>query len=181
MKARNTHATKARQVKTMHMRRSRQHGLSLVEVLIASAILAFAVAAITQAISSGQMQTAEALHNVRAMALVEAMLEEIESKPYADPEETGAAGPEAGESDRDDFDNADDYHGYTETTGNCVDADLAAYGGRFDVFARAVTCVYGTETIAAFGGAINGLHVTVTVTDTRSQTWTSTRFIPEPQ
>lgn len=158
--------------------RTGQRGLSLVEVLIASAILAFAVAAITQAITAGQMQTAEALHQVRATALVEAMLEEIVSLPYHDPQEPGAAGPEAEEGDRPAFDNADDYHGYTEPAGACVDVDLAAYPSTFDAFGRSVTCVYGTET--AFGETIDGLHVTVTVTDARGQTWTSTRFMPEP-
>lgn len=148
---------------------------------MASAILSFAVAAITQAITAGQMQTAEALHQVRAMALVDAMLEEIQSKPYADPEGAVAVGPDAGETDRTLFDNADDYHGYSEATGDCADVELAAYSGRFDVFSRSVVCVYGTQTVAAFGDPIAGLNATVTVTDTRGQTWQSTRFIPEPQ
>ena len=52
------------------------------EVLIASAILSFAVAAISQAIVAGQTQTYEALHAQRGMSLADALIEEIQALPY---------------------------------------------------------------------------------------------------
>lgn len=152
----------------------------MVEVLIASAILAFAVSAIAQSISAGQMQTYEAMHDLRAMSLVEALMEEIQSKEYEDPQGAVTAGPDSGETTRALYDNADDYHGFTETQGNCADAAAVAYGGNFVRFSRSATATYGSITVTGLGAAITGLTVTVTVTDHRGMTWTSTRFIPQP-
>lgn len=157
-----------------------QRGVTLIETLIASAILAFAVAAISQSISAGQMQTYAALNQMRGMALVEAMMEEIQSLPYADPEGATTAGPDAGETSRALFDNSDDFHGYTEAAGACADADAAVYGGKYAAFSRSVVCTYGTVTVTEFGGAITGLNVIVTVSDGNGSSWTATRFIPEP-
>lgn len=165
--------------KTRPRPRPRKAGVTLMEVLIASAILSFAVAAIAQSIVAGQMQTYEALHELRAMALAESLIEEIIAQPYADPEGAEAAGPDAGESDRGDFDNADDYHGYSEDPDNIVDAALVAYPDKFQTFSRAVTCVYGTAD-SGLGDPVDGLTATVTVTDTAGRTWVASRFIPEP-
>ena len=158
----------------------RQRGISLIEVLIASAILSFAVAAICQAIVAGQMQTYEALHQLRAVSLAEALIEEIQALPYLDPEGAVATGPDAGETERALFDNADDFDGFSETAGNVADAAGVAYGTTLARFSRNVAASYGTVTIGDLGGPISGLTVLVTVTDDRGMTWTATRFIPEP-
>lgn len=150
------------------------------EVLIASAILAFAVAAIAQAIVAGQMQVYAALYELRAASLAESMIEEIIAKPYADAEGATDAGPDTGETSRTLFDNADDYHGYTEAIDDDIaDASGVAYPAAFQDFARSVTCVYGTAD-SGLGDPVTGLTVTITVTDATSRTWTSSRFIPEP-
>ena len=164
----------------MAARHRRQRGISLIEVLIASAVLSFAVAAICQAVVAGQQQTYEALHDLRGMSLAEALVEEVQALPYADPEGVEAAGPDAGETDRGLFDNSDDFHGFTETVGNVADAGGVAYGAGFAPFNRAATATYGTVAVAELGGAVSGLTVVVTVTDDRGQAWTATRFIPEP-
>ena len=164
----------------MAVPRRRQRGISLVEVLIASAILAFAVVAICQAVVAGQMQTYEALHQLRGMSLAEALVEEIRALPYDDPEGAESAGPDAGETGRDLFDNADDFDGFSETAGNVVDVDGTSYGDAFDPFARAATATYGTVTVNDLSGPVTGLTVAVTVTDDRGMTWTATQFMPEP-
>ena len=158
----------------------RQRGISLVEVLIASAVLSFAVAAICQAVVAGQQQTYAALHDLRGMSLAEALVEEVQALPYADPEGIETAGPDAGETGRALFDNADDFHGFTEAAGGVADAGGVAYGAAFAPFSRSVTATYGTVAVAELGGAVSGLTVVVTVTDDRGQTWTATRFMPEP-
>jgi len=150
------------------------------EVLIASAILSFAVAAISQAIVAGQKQTYESLHQLRGISLAEALIEEIQALPYADPEGAAAAGPDAGETTRALFDNADDFDGFSESTGNLVDAAGVSYGGTFDPFSRSASTNYGTVTVGAFGDPIDGLTIVVTVTDDRGMTWTTSKFIPEP-
>ncbi len=156
-------------------------GFTLPEVLMASAILAFAVTAIGYAISTGQAQTYNALHELRALSLAEAMMEEIVAKPYFDPDGAAATpGPDGGESLRAYFDNCDDYDGLTEPLGEVTDADGEAYPSSFASFGRSVTAVYESMNFASMGGSIDGLTVTVTVTDHRGRTWQAIRFIPEP-
>jgi MSHA pilin protein MshD len=155
-------------------------GFTLMEVMFAVSILAFSVAALTQAVVSGQSHTYEAMHASRAMALAEAMIDEVLSKPYDDPEGDLVAGPDAGESSRDLFDNADDYDGLAEASGAVVDQAGAVYPELYQKFSRAVAASYVTENLADLGGDHDGLSVTVTVTDSHGRVWTLSRFIQEP-
>ena len=106
----------------MRRKRLRAPGFTLIEALIASAVLSFVVAALTQAITAGQMHTHTALHAGRAVQLAEAMLEEVLSKPWSDPQGGSGLGPDDGEAGRGDFDDIDDYHGFTEPAGSLSDA-----------------------------------------------------------
>jgi len=146
---------------------------------MASAILAFAVSAISYAISAGQAQTHDALHEMRATSLAEAMLEEVVSLPYVDPQGALTIGPDAGESNRQAFDNCDDFDGYTEDLGEVADAEGVAYSSDYAAFSRTIDATYGSVNIAALGGAVAGLTVTVTVTDERGRSWQAIRFIAE--
>lgn len=157
----------------------RQGGFTLIEVLIASAVLAFVVAALAHAVVAGQMQTADSLHAMRGAALAEAMMEEILSKPYADPEGATTLGPDAGESARSSFDNMDDYHGYTEAAGAVVDASGTGFGATHSKFSRNVSITAQSLQPSGFTAAIPGLRIVVTVT-AGSRTWQVTRFVPEP-
>ena len=114
------------------------------------------------------------------MSLAEALLEEIMALPYQDPEGASSPGAEAGESGRSNFDNADDYHGYTESMGTVVDVAGTSYGTTFARFSRSVSATYSTLTVAPLGDPVDGLSVTVTVQDERGVQWTTSRFIPEP-
>lgn len=164
----------------MHRRPRPTRGFTLAEVLMASAVLSVAVGAILTAVTTGQEQTYEALHEQRAVALAEALMEEIIALPYADPQGDTTAGPDDGEAARGDFDNADDFHGFNEEIGQVLDAAGLAYPGTFDRFDRSVSAAYGVQSVAGLGGDYGGLSVTVTVTDDRRRSWTLTRFIPEP-
>ncbi len=164
----------------MQQRNPTSRGFTLIEVLLASAILAFAVIAISFAVSSGQAHTHNALHELRALSLAEALIEEIAALPYVDPDGDSAAGPDAGEADRWSFDNCDDFHGYTEALGQALDVDGSAYPAAFAKFSRSVTAVYESLDVPGLGGANAGLMVTVTVTDDQGRTWQAVRFIPEP-
>lgn len=157
-------------------------GFTLLEVLLASAILAFCVAAISQAIALGHGQTYEAIHGRRAVVLAEALLEEVLSLPFADPEGASVMGPEAGESSRSSYDNCDDFDGFADggDDGPVRDAGGVDYGDLYQVFTRAVAASDTPISVPGFGGDIPGLTVTVTVTDDRGLSWSITRFIPEP-
>jgi len=156
-------------------------GFTLFEVLLASAVLAFVMAAIVQAIVSGQDHTYDALHARRANALVESLVEEVISRPYTDPDGDTALGPDAGEAARDAFDAVDDFHGYTENPGGIADATGAAYPDAYQGFTRTVAIENTTLTASPLGGDLTGLTVTVTVTEGgNGRSWNVSRFVPEP-
>ena len=165
---------------SMASRTIRDGGFTLPEVLLASAILTFTVAALAQAIVAGQMQTYAALHDARAVALAETLLDEVLAMPYDDPDGASAAGPESGEVTRADFDNLDDYHGYTQSASAIVDPTDVAYPDEYQGFTRSVDVTYGTLSITDFGGDQSGLTVTVTVSEPGGRSWTLTRWVPEP-
>ncbi len=154
----------------------RHRAFTLVECLLAVSILAVAVLAVAQALAAGQTQTHEALHHARAMQLAKAMIHEVLAKPHG----TGATGlgPESDESERADFNEINDYHSFSEAIGELKDAHDVLYPAEFQGFSRAVSIVPQTLTIDAVMDAGAGLSVQVTVTDTRGQTWTLTRFVP---
>lgn len=166
-------------VLTARQHPSRCSAFTLAEVLIASAVLAFVVGALTQAVLSGQMQNYEAILDARGMSLAESMIDEIIVLPYADPEGETTIGPDTGEVARSDFDNVDDYHGFTESAGALADFDSAALPTAYQEFDRSVTVASQSQSIAALGGTVDGVDVTVTVTHQNGRTWTVVRFVPE--
>ncbi len=158
-------------------------GFTMLEVLIASSILSFAVLAVVQAVSVAQNQTYEALHNQRATSLIEAFLEEATSKPYLDPQGTTTTGPDSGENTRSAYDNIDDYHNFTldglKTTPDTL-SDVAgnAYPASYQKFTLNITAVYTSVAITALNTTITGITVTVTATDAKARQWQISRFIP---
>ncbi|MEL7087308.1 MAG: hypothetical protein AAGL98_02520 [Planctomycetota bacterium] len=163
-------------------RQSPRHpvGFTLIEVMFATALLALVVLALTQSVVSGQAHTYNALHEARALALAEALMDEILTLDYRDPDDDVTPGPDAGESTRDTFDAIDDYHGYAEAAGTLVDPAGVAYPQRHQVFERTVTAEYVTVTVAEFGGSRNVISVTVTVAEPNGRSWTIVRSVPEP-
>lgn len=120
-------------------RMSRQRGITLMEMIATIVILAIALAGITAALSGGIGRSADVLTGTRAVALAQSYLDEILGKRFDEAsnprgippchdtctDETGF-GPDAGESDRGDFDDVDDYHGVDEgwqAAGNLRDAE----------------------------------------------------------
>ena len=164
----------------MRRRTAKTRGFTLAEVLIAAAILSFVTLGIVQAVSAGQSRTLDSLKRARADALAEVLLEEILSKPYADPDETGAIGPEGDEASRAAFDNVDDYHGYMESAGALADHAGSAYPTPYQVFNRSVSVVAVTNSVSDLGGDHTGVQVTVTVSEPNGRTWVVERFVPEP-
>jgi MSHA pilin protein MshD len=166
-----------------HSRRSRprgSRGFTLIESLAAAAILAFAVVALCQAIVSGQMHTYAALHDLRATALAETMVEEILALPYVDPDGASNPGPETGESGRAQFDNVDDYHGFAQASGQISDWAGSNYPTEYQDFSRAVTIAYGSTTVAGLEIPTPGVTITVTVVDGGGRQWIIRRFVSEP-
>lgn len=146
---------------------------------MSAVVLAMVVTGITQMLQAGLQQSDEAIRSARASALVEAMVEEVISRPLVDPDGHTSLGPDAGETRRDQFDAADDYDGFTEAVGQCADASRTLYGGGYARFGRSVTARWiDLDTTLA---QTRGLQVTVTVTDARGRAWSIRRFVPETQ
>lgn len=161
-------------------RRPCAQGFSLVEVLFASAVLAFIVMGLSQTIVSGQAHTYNALHEERALSLAEALMEEVLALPYADRGGDTTPGPDDNETTRDRFDGMDDFDGFVESPGDLADPAGALYPELFQGFSRSVDTAYSTAAVAGFGGTRSGLEVTVTVAEPGGREWTISRFIAEP-
>lgn len=118
-------------------------GVTLTEALLASVILAAAVLAIIWPFVAANQAQAQAIQKTHGAALAEELMEEILAKPFDDPQGSSTPGPEDGESDRSRFDNADDYHKYTEAAGQMQALDGSAIRGTWvDGLSRSVTAQY---------------------------------------
>jgi MSHA pilin protein MshD len=158
----------------------RAAGLTLLETMLAAAILAIAATAAAIPFAAGLQQTQEALRLEQAGVLAEALMAEIIAHPFDDPNAAGVytLGPEAGETNRTLFDNIDDYHGYSEASGGAVDLSGSAIGspGANGLW-RSVTVQYTSVSGQATGlGNVFAL-VTVTVTDGSPSTYVLKRLV----
>ena len=108
---------------SVRLERQRKVGATLVELVIAIAILAVAIVPLSMTLSYTASHSADSMIDVKVVELGQAYIEEILSKrfdentaqggsPPCSPGTTvcGALGPETGES-RAVFDDVDDYHG----------------------------------------------------------------------
>ena len=171
------------------MSMTREHGLSLIELLVFIVVVGIAVTGVLQVYSSTSKSSADPVVRKQAMAVAESLLEEVLSKPYTycDPDDaqadtaTGAfIGPtgcattpemlnsETGEtrySNTAPFDNVNDYNGFN------MPANPAGPGIiGLDGVAVPGLAAYSARITVADAGPFNGipagetLLVTVTVT-----------------
>ena len=95
--------------------RSRR-AFTLMEALLASAILLIGVLSVTVPFASGARNEQADARQTLAVALAQEMMEEILSKSFTDSEPNSRLGPEPGET-RSQFDSYDDYDGLVEPPG----------------------------------------------------------------
>ncbi|MCP4376763.1 MAG: hypothetical protein GY794_11385 [bacterium] len=98
-----------------------RRGMTLIEAMLASTLLAMSASAVLLPFSVGAQSEQEDARRTTALYFGRELMEEIISKPFDDPEGGGAVGPDSGESSRDAFDNIDDYHGYVDGEGQSLD------------------------------------------------------------
>lgn len=144
------------------------------ECLIASVVLAFAVAAIATALSAGANQAQSGVDDARGARLAEMLMEEVLALPYAD------ADASAGQGARSSWDQLNDYTSFTES-GGVADQAGVRYGAEFQHYTRSVRITWETLTLAGLSGSVPGATVVVTVRDTLGGgSWTLTAFVPAP-
>ena len=136
----------------------KQRGVTLVELVITITIVAIAVCAVLANLAATSRSSAQSMVRHQATAIAEAYLEEIELRPFTDPDGVD------GETARASLDDVDDYNGLNDAVtrdqfGNAI-AGLDSY---------AVTVT--TQTSSALTGvpAASALRIEVTVTHTSGE------------
>lgn len=93
-----------------------RHAMTLVEVILAMAVLGIVLGSLTEAISLSVRTQRSTAERARGAVLAAELLESIAVLPYLDPDGTRAIGLDAGEAaaDPSTFDDIDDFHTWTE-------------------------------------------------------------------
>lgn len=122
--------------------RTNTRGFTLAEAMMAVAVLGIAAASVLLPFISGAALRAEGVNRTLAARLASDLMEQILRLPFHDPNDKNSysLGPESG-----DFDNIDDYDGYTEPQGQVKDADGKLFTDTDSIykrFSRNVTCEY---------------------------------------
>lgn len=96
----------------MFMTRSRQHGFTLIELIIFIVVVGAGLAGILSVMNTVVKSSADPMVRKQSIAIAESLLEEILLKEYANP----VGGYAAGGTDRAQFDDVSDYDNYTTGT-----------------------------------------------------------------
>lgn len=166
---------------------SRQAGITLLELVITLVVVGIAMAVVFSSINFNERHSAEPVVRKQALAIAEALLEEIELMPmtWCDPDDANVRTatsytecatqaednltPEVGETrgGLTPFDNVNDYNGYCMATAGCSVPDIR------DINGSAISNLAGyTASVTVSDDGLNGiaasigaaLHITVTVT-----------------
>ena len=113
----------------------RNGGFTLVEVVILIVVMAAAVVGVLLIFQNTVRASADPQVQKQALAIAEAMLEEVLLTSYDAQPGTGT---------RANFDNVTDYHGYTTAPGGMVDLQGAAVPGLQDYNVTVAAAVVGT-------------------------------------
>lgn len=153
-------------------------GFTLVEALLATTVLAIVSASAALPFVAGVHQANEAARLEQAVALGQALMEEILTRPVLDPTGRGATpGPESGETARNLFDNIDDFHGYTEQSSGLRDfKNQPINDPTLAGFWRNATVQYVTFANQQAGDANSYAKITVRVWDGNANMVTVTRI-----
>jgi hypothetical protein len=157
-----------------------ESGFVLAEALIASVVLAVALVAISATFGSGHQQGNYAAHAERGRALAEELAEYILSRPYYDPQGQTGRGPDEEEVAFKDFDNIDDFHGYSQSAALLSDIAGNPYPPAYHTFSRRVDITYISKTYGNLGGTLYGVRVRVYVEDKDGGEFILNRFVPAP-
>lgn len=136
--------------------RRRMHGITLVELIVALAIVGVALAGLVAAYNRANLASADPLVTQQMLAVAETMMEEVMQKPYSSDGLVPAS--------RVLFDEVRDYDGYAQTGITNVNGNPVPGLGRYSV-AVAVDCPGSSGAVLAGcppragGPAITGINV----------------------
>jgi hypothetical protein len=138
--------------------------------MMAATLLAIAVVGIAGPLGAAAEQNRQGQERGAALVLARELMEEIVARPLCDGGTTCHLGPESNECDRTQYDSADDYNGYSDTT-----KELKNYSNksipfdRANLYTRKVTVAYRTSPSGASTTSGDYGMVTVSVTTPHNQ------------
>jgi prepilin-type N-terminal cleavage/methylation domain-containing protein len=125
---------------------TRRRGFTLAEAMMAVVVLSIAAAGVLIPFSSGAAVRAEGMRRTLSAKLASNLIEQIVNEPFHDPDGSSYdynPGPDEGEISFDQYDNIDDFDGYSESQGQVKDAAGTVFTDPFyNNFSRNVTCEY---------------------------------------
>ena len=163
--------------------RMSRKGFSLAEAVLATVLLGIAAAGVMLPFSAGAAAQAQGGARTLGAKLASDLMEQIVSKPFHDPD--GSAyyynlGADEGEATVADFDNIDDFHGYTEALGQVKDAALALFSNtKYAKFSRRVVCAYVSVSPQDGTYTANFIRITVRVDYDGDEVATLNRLVSE--
>ncbi len=134
----------------------RQSGISLIELVIFMVIVGIAMAGIVSSINFNVQHSADPVVKKQALAIAEALLEEVMLQNFTDPD-----GVQTGETDRSNWDDIDDYHNYSRNGISSVNTPSTTIIG-LENYAVTIVVDSTVDLNGVNGG--NAKRITVTVT-----------------
>lgn len=161
----------------MIMARMRK-ALTLVECLLALTILSGAVLTVSYTVVASNQQSLYADRASQAGRIATDYFEEISSKAFSDPNQTPGFGRESGETLRTQFDDIDDYNGYTAAIGQLAYSDGTLYSSENQNFSISIAVQASAQSF--LGKTMSGDLVTLTLVHRNGEQWVFSRFITAP-
>ena len=145
--------------RSLHVRRHGRRGLTLIESLVASALLITVVTAVLSALSAGHQHAREAQGLVTASLAAEQLMARVSSDSYA---------------------SISEWDGWDEGPGTLVDDDELPT--LFSLIGRRVTVESDEHTLELLQVLVDGVTITVESYDSGGRVLARlVRFVPEPQ
>lgn len=127
----------------MTVRRNRQKGLTLIELILSIVIISIAVVGIFSVINLTVSHSADPVVNYQAIAIAEAYMDEILLQSYTDPD-----GSNTGET-RASFDDVGDYNGLADVGAHNQQGTLISNQSRYTVSVTVSAPVVLTDGVSA--------------------------------
>jgi len=150
-------------------RNSAHRAVTLIECLLAMAVLSTALLGISYVAVAGEGHLKQSERTARAIRLAEHLMEEIASKPYAGSGVGRANWHQA------------DYNNFVEMPGTLRDFAGELYTDSDQQFSRFVLISDTSTAVPQLNGIVlSGRNVTIQIEHTQGNLWRITRFIPQP-
>jgi len=148
---------------------ARQAGFTIIECVLATAVLVIAGASMMGVIWGGRTRFQLSTRSLCSARLGEHLMEEIASRPY-----TGTGASRAAWC-------ISDYNNFSENPGSLADAWGTRYAASDQGCKRSAKVTTASLTFPELGGySVTGKTVVVHVDGSDDDAWELTRFIPEP-